>query len=180
MSSLSTSPLIHTIAPLGIPSRATVAATWYKSPRRGSRILILIAHDIVFPQIGARLRLDQHNGHFTLIFMAVASGSRDVDRMVLPKFAHVFPLVTVAVPATITQCSARCWWLCSGLDAPGFTRMRFTWKRSPRAMPSNQPHGHNSRALTMTCGTSSCYSLATTSPTRPLALRGETSTASGW
>ena len=40
------------------------------------------------------------------------------------------PRVTSAVPATTTQCSDRCRWLCRDRTPPGFTMIRFTWNRS--------------------------------------------------
>jgi hypothetical protein len=44
--------------------------------------------------------------------------------------------VTLAVPETTTQCSARWWCICKESAAPGFTMMRLTWKRSPASMLS--------------------------------------------
>jgi hypothetical protein len=45
-------------------------------------------------------------------------------------------LVTLAVPETTTQCSARWWCLCTDSLAPGLTVMRFTWYLPPISMLS--------------------------------------------
>jgi hypothetical protein len=50
-------------------------------------------------------------------------------------------MVTSAVPSTTIQCSDRCMWDWSDRTPPGFTMIRFTWKRPPRHSVSYQPQG---------------------------------------
>ena len=117
--------------------------------RTGSRAaeIVLDPYDVVLPEIGAGLHLDDLDRDLPRIGQPVRAARRaGRSNSFSCTSSTSWSRVTSAVPRTTTQCSARWWCFCSDSFLPGATTSRFTRNRSPRSMVWYQPQGRCTRA----------------------------------
>ena len=105
---LGMSRCIHRDLPRFIRLREVPGAASSQRPASDPLVNILYADNVVLAQIGARLDLDQIPRNLSRIFQAVHAAQRHEDRLAFSRSRiSSSSRVTIAVPLTTTQCSAR-------------------------------------------------------------------------